>query len=134
MIWFTRKNVVSIGKEKIEIKPVKLEAAIKLVLILGRYIPLLESKWPEFEAALSNTTGKRPEILSALIHSLSGDMQRSPGDMMQVLSLLTDKPIEWVAKNVTAQDFLKALPVIDKVNRFDKIFMVAKTVVRFEYG
>ncbi len=132
--WLTKKDIITIGKEQIRLKPVRLEAAIELILIIAPYIPLLEKTWPEFEAALNSTNGKRPEVLSSLIQVLVGEMQQSPGDITKVFSILVDKPIEWVAQNATGQDIFAALPILDRVNRFDKIFLAAQHIVRFEDG
>lgn len=129
---FFTKNTIKLSNQKIKITPIRLEPFIELTLLIAPYIPLIEREWPNFQAGLSLTNGKRPEVLSALFRALATEMKNAPGDIIKILSLLIDKPIEWTVQNVTAQDILAALPIIDKVNGFDKILLASKQMVRFE--
>lgn len=131
MTWFT-KNTIKLGNQRLKVSPIRLEPFIELTLLIAPYIPLVEREWPNFQTGLNLTNGKRPEMLSALFRALATEMKNAPGDMVKIVSLLIDKPIEWTAQNVTAEDILKALPIIDKVNGLDKIFIAAKQMIRYE--
>jgi len=122
---FTKKNIVVLGDEKIEVKPIGLENAIKFVLLIGPYLVLIDDFKPQFEQALkTNDAG----LISALLHSLVGEMQKTPGDIVKMVSLLINKPVEWIALNVTAQEIMEALPVLDKINDFGALLIAAQNL------
>jgi hypothetical protein len=124
-------DTVSIGGEDIELKPLGLESAIELLLILAPYIPLIENAWPKFQDSLVNKNGKRPELLSAVFRNLAAEMQQAPGDMVKVMAILLDKPVEWIAQEATGQELLEALPTIDKVNELHKILPLLRQMVSY---
>ena len=128
-----RTDTVTIGGEVIEIKPLRLEPAIELVLLLSPYLPLLERKWATFQNALG-ASPDRPEVLSALFRALAGEMQKAPGDMVRIVALLVDRPIEWVAQNATGGDLFAAFPVFNKVNEFENVLSICQRMVRFDNG
>lgn len=122
---FIKKNIVVLGNEKIEVKPIGLENAIKFVLLIGPYLVLIDDFRPQFEQALkTNDAG----LISALLHSLVSEMQKTPGDIVKMVSLLIDKPVEWIALNVTAQEIMDVLPVLDKVNDFGALLVAAQNL------
>lgn len=126
-----KDNTISIGGQEVELKPLALEPAIELTLILAPYVPLIERSWPEFQQALSDTDGKRPELLSAIFRTLAGEMQQAPGDMLKAMALLLDKPLEWVAREATGRELLEALPEIDRVNELHKILPILRQMVSY---
>lgn len=122
---FIKKNIVVLGNEKIEVKSIGLENAIKFVLLIGPYLVLIDDFRPQFEQALkTNDAG----LISALLHSLVSEMQKTPGDIVKMVSLLIDKPVEWIALNVTAQEIMDALPVLDKANDFGALLVAAQNL------
>jgi hypothetical protein len=116
---FTRKkqSTVIIGGEKVPIKPLSLKAALEFILLLSPHLSLIERHWGEFQRALSGS-GKRPQILQAIFSALREEMQKTPGDMIKALGILLDRDPEWLAQNITAREFVEALPVLDEVNDF----------------
>ena len=127
-----KADTVTIGGEVIEIKPLRLEPAVELVLLVSPYLPSLEKRWPEFQAGLTLTDGLRPSVLSGIFRALSQEMKEAPGDMVKMVALLLDRPLEWVAQTATGAEILQALPIIDKVNRFDKILLALRGMARYE--
>lgn len=113
------------GGQKIEVKPIGLENAIELVLLIMPYLVMIEDFKPQFEQALkTNDNG----LLSAMLKSLAKDMKKSPGDIVKMVSLLTGKPIEWIAIFATGEEVVKAFPVFDRVNDFRALLSVFQDV------
>lgn len=127
-------HTIKFSNEEIEIKPLSLENCIALLLLMSPHIAQLERHWPEINNALKNTSGDRPQILFHTFIILRHELSSLPGDISKVMALLLDKDIEWVAKNVRAQEFLEALPILDKVNDFRQLWQLSKALgVKIRY-
>lgn len=128
-------NYVTIGHERIEVKPLTLENALSLILLLSPHISLIETKWPEFKQALDSTNGKRPQLLRAVFLSLRDEMIMFPGDVTRAFALLLNRDLEWTATHASAEDFVNALPVLDNVNNFVALWKTAKSLgLSVKYG
>lgn len=122
------ENRIELGGEQVEIKPLPLEAALSLIVLLAPHLALLESHWGEFRRILETTDGRRPQLLSALFVALRGEMSQFPGDMVRAMAILLDKDIEWIATRCTAQDFIRVLPLLDRANNFRLLWESAKAL------
>ncbi len=132
---FTRKPSVVVGGEHLPIKPLTLENAIRLLLLLAPYLVLIEGRWPEIRRALATTNGQRPALLSTIFRELSDRMREAPGDMTRALGLLLDKDPAWLAGRITATEFVAALPVLDEVNDLTALWEAAGALgIRARYG
>ena len=97
-------------------KPVGLENALRLALLLAPHLARIEDHWPEVKAALETTDGTRPDLLTAVFMGLRDELTGTPGDMTRALALLLDMEPELLADQITAQEFVAALPVLDEIN------------------
>lgn len=122
----SKKNLIELGREQVEIKPLSLEAALSLIVLLAPHLALLEAHWSEFRRILETTDGRRPQLLSALFVALRGEMSRFPGDMVRAMAILLDKEPEWIATHLSPQDFIRLLPLLDKANDFKTLWESAK--------
>ena len=129
MAWFGKKRVdtVIVGGEKIEVGPVGVGEALEIVAILLPYIPYLENRIPELNAAFKNTRANRPQVLSSTIRLLLDEMKNAPGTAVKVFSLLIRRNPEWVAVRVTPKEFIEALVKLDKINNFYELAMLIKS-------
>lgn len=123
MTWFIKKmfarkhkHWVTLGGQCIEVKPMNLENCLSLLLRLGPYLATIERYLPDIRAALREDTGRRPDLLSAGMRALAGDMQAAPGDITRAVALLAGVAPEWLAANATAEEIVKALPALGKAN------------------
>lgn len=130
-----RKRYVTIGDQKIEVKPLTLENSLKLFLLIGPYLAHLEDKWPLIAQALATTNGTRPKLLETLFTQLRNDLAFAPGAIVQAFALLIDRDIGWIAERATARDLLEAWPTLDRVNDFAGLFAAVKALgVVVKYG
>lgn len=121
---FTKqKNAVTIKGETFSPQPLDLEEALTLLLLLAPYVAMIENHLAEFQTALKDTAGDRPRLLSALLRTLSSDIQ--PADITRVFALLLHKPPEWF-RGIKPLELVEALPVLDDVNDFNEIFTLVR--------
>lgn len=107
----------------IEVKPLSLESALRLTLLLGPHLGRVERYWPHLQKAAGN--GK---LLEALLKELVKEMAFAPGDIVTAYSLLLDMPPEWIAVNGSARELIEALPLLDEVNDFKGLFQAARAL------
>lgn len=122
------ENLVKFGDEEIEINPLSLENCLKLLMLMSPHIVQLEHHWPEIDNALKSTDGSRSQVLFHTFIILRHELAGLPGDISKTIALLLDKDVEWVARNVKAQEFLEALPVLDRVNDFRQLWQLSKAL------
>jgi len=128
--WFNKhkNNSVTLGGQSYEPKPLSMESALELLLLLSPYIALIEGRWPEFQAALKNTGGLRGGLLFAFFRTVREDMFALPGDFTKAVALLTGAdPVE-LAKAATAEELIIALPELDKIHNFSALYETAKSI------
>jgi hypothetical protein len=113
---FARKHHVVLGGRRIVVRPMNLEHCLELALLLAPYVGAVERYLPDLRAALKDTSGRRPDLLSAGLRVLAGDMQAAPGDITRAVALLAGVDAEWLAANATAAEIVKALPVLGEAN------------------
>lgn len=123
---FTKK--VRLGGKRVVIGPLSLENALKLILLLAPYLALAENKMPEIKRALATTGGQRPQLFSTVFRVLRNEMAQFPGDMTHALALLTGKDASWIAGNVTAREFVEALPILDEINDLAGLFWAVQAL------
>jgi hypothetical protein len=113
-IWPGKKSpTTEIGGVTLEIKPLSLENALRLALLLAPHIARLEQYWPHLKQATENG-----RLLEVILKDLGKELQFAPGDIVTAYSLLLDMPPEWVAVNASAKELIGVLPVLDEVNGF----------------
>lgn len=116
------RNRVAIGGKWHSIKPITLENALKLGLLLAPYLGAIERHWTQFQRAMGDSGGNRMLLLTATLVSLRDEMQDAPGALSSAMGLLLDLPPTEVADRMTAQEFVDALPVLDKVNNLQGLY------------
>lgn len=124
--YITKANSIKLGGETIEVKPLTLENSLRLILLLAPYIVAVEHRWSEIKAALESTNGTRPQLLQTVFMQLYNELAFAPGVVVQALSILIDRNIEWVAINVRAEDLIRAWPTLDRVNAFASLWMAVR--------
>lgn len=92
-----------------------LENALNLALLLAPYLGHIQQRWPELRVAYEARDG---DLLTALFTALRDELAAMPGDMVRAMALLTGLDVGWIAANVTAREFVQALPALDRVNDF----------------
>lgn len=95
---------------------------------MSPHIVRLEQHWPEIDNAFKSSDGTRPQVLFHTFIILRHEMASLPGDISKAMVLLLGKDIKWVAQNVKAQEFLEALPVLDRVNDFKQLWQLSKAL------
>ena len=119
-------NTIRLGNEDIKVKPLTLENSLKLILLLSPYIAKIESKWPRLVAALETTNCTRPKLLELLLAELQQDLAFAPGVVVDAFALCLNTEMEFVARYASAEDLVKALPVLDSVNDFRSLWYICK--------
>lgn len=139
MHWLTRlgrkKRFVVLGGERIPVKPLGLEAALELALLLAPYVAGIERHLPELKAALEATNGRRPQLLTAAVRALVGEMRTCPGDLTRAVALLVGREPEWVALHALPTEVVQVLPVLDEANDFGALLEAIRglgLVARYE--
>lgn len=121
-------NTIELGGETIEVKPLTLENAMRLILLLAPYIARVESKWPRLVAALEATNGTRPKLLELLLIEWRQDLAFAPWDLIQAFGLCLNVGPEFIAEHAGAIDLIKAIPILDSVNDFKSLFLACKAL------
>jgi hypothetical protein len=107
----------------VEIKPLNLESALRLALLMAPHIVRLERYWPHLKKARGD--GK---LLEAILKDLGKELAFAPGDIATAYSLLLDMPPEWIAVNASAKELIEVLPVLDQVNDFRGLFEAVRAL------
>lgn len=128
-IWPEKPSLtIELGGEKIEVKPLTLENAMRLVLLLSPYILAVEHRWPELQWALEATNGTRPQLLQTIFMQLHGELAFTPGVITQALAICLNVDPEFIARNAKAEDLVRALPMLDAVNDFRSLWAEVKAL------
>jgi len=93
-----------------------LEDCLRFVLLVGPHVATVERALPDIRAALKDASGRRPDLLSAALGALAGEMQSAPGDLTRAVALLAGREPEWIATNATAAEVVRALPALSRAN------------------
>lgn len=128
---FNRKkpnNTIKLGGETIEVRPLCLESCLRLALLLAPHIAKVETRWPEIKEALETTNGTRPQLLETVFTRLYEELSFAPSDVVTALALLLDRDIEFVARQATAMDLVKAWPTLDRVNNFKELWQACRSL------
>lgn len=118
-----RLYTTKIGGVTLEIKPLSLENALRLALLLGPHLGRIERRLPQLKQAVG-----QGRILEALLRDLAQELAFAPGDIVTAYSLLLDMPPEWIAVNGSAKELIEALPELDRVNDFRGLFQAVKAL------
>jgi hypothetical protein len=120
-MWPFRKNkpFVKIGGQRVEIKPLSLQDTITLALLMMPYWPILDEHLPHLEHALIN---KDRPLLVGIFTVLRDEMRKIPGDITKAVALLAGLDAKWVAQNATAAEIVEALPALDQVHDFGRLW------------
>src|SRR5688572_24519615 len=120
----SRLHITKIGGVELELKPLSLENALRLALLLGPHIARIERYWPHLQSAAGNG-----RLLETLLRDLGKELQPAPGDIVTAYALLLDMPPEWIAVNAPAKDLIEALPLLDEINDFRSLFQAVNQLV-----
>lgn len=119
----SKKPTITLGGEKIEIYPIPLQTAVELILLMAPYWPILEDYLPRIDAAMAT---KNKPLLSEIFFTLRGKMQETPGDITKAVALLAGVDPVWLAQNGTAQEIVSALPALDKIHNFSRLWKILR--------
>jgi hypothetical protein len=118
-----RKIYIDIGNERLEINPLTLPQTLELILLLSPYWPLLEANIQDIEAAIAdNNKG----FLSVIFFTLRDEMKKLPGDITKLIAILIGVEPEWLARNGTAEQIIKALPTLDKAHDLGRLWRIMR--------
>lgn len=130
-----RKKYITLGGKRIEVKPLSLENALALFLLLSPYLPLIEQYLPQIQNALKDKSGDRPGALSTILFAFRGEMRNSPGDLGKTMAILAGVDPAWLAQNGTAEEMMRALPVLDEVHNIGRLWKVIRELgIIIKYG
>jgi len=115
---------VTVGGEQVEIRPLDLETACEVLILISPYLVLLEDYLPDIQKALD--APDRPRLLQVSFVRLRREMKDFPGDTTRFLALLLDKDPSWIAKKVEPAEVLEALGTIDRVNSLTEMYRLGK--------
>lgn len=118
-----RSPTIKMGGVTLEIKPLGLENALRLALMLAPHVARIERRLPQIKQAVG-----QGRLLEALLKELAQELQFAPGDIVMAYALLLDMPPEWIAVNGSAKELIEALPVLDQVNDFKGLFQAVKAL------
>lgn len=123
-MWSRRKTpTVTLGGKKIEVNPLNIRNAVELTLLMAPYWPILDQHLPNLEHALMESD--RP-LLVGIFTVLRQEMAQMPGDTVKAVALLVGVEPEWIAKNATAAELVAALPTLDRVHDFGRLWRLLK--------
>lgn len=118
-----KKNVVRLGGEWVEVKPLTLPRVIELSLLLAPYWPVLEAESPTID---KNIRRNSKPVLMQIFLTLRESMLDTPGDITKVVAILAGVDPVWLATNGTAIEILGALPILDRVHNFKRLWRVVR--------
>lgn len=110
---------VKIGDGRVAVRPVGIEGAIRLALLIAPYMATFQRYSGEISAAVAldhRRNGNEPSTLRAVVTAMTQDLEHAPGDVIEIVSIFLDQEPEWVAQNATAAQVVAALPAIDAAN------------------
>lgn len=119
----TPSPTTEIGGVTLEIKPLSLENALRLALLLGPHLGRIERRLPQLKQAVG-----QGRVLEALLRDLAQELAFAPGDIVTAYSLLLGMPPEWIAVNGSARELIELLPELDRVNDFRGLFQAVKAL------
>ncbi len=122
-----KKPQVKIGQTHVELKPLELEQAISLALLMAPHLAVIEMRLPDIRRSLANAEGRRPQLLRSIFIALRDELAEMPGDVFEAFALLLHKDRTWLAEqSVSAADLIEALPALDQVNDFSSLWGVMR--------
>ena len=114
---------VTIGGECIAVRPMGLEDALKVLLLIAPYIGALDRYLPMLAKALQEKTApERRGFLKVVVTAMADEMEQAPGDVTKVVALLLGRDPEWVARNALPEEIVRALTTFDEANDFRSLF------------
>lgn len=108
---------IKIGGVEIEVKPLTLENALRLTLLLAPHLGQIERRLPQIRQAVDNG-----RLLETLLRDLAQELAFAPGDIVTAYSLLLNVPQEWIAQEATARELIESLAILDEINDFRGLF------------
>jgi hypothetical protein len=123
-----RQDYVILGGKSHKLRPMGVEAAMEFTLVVLPHIAVIDAYLPGFHSAMATYPKDRPALLKSLFFALSGEMQKAPGDITKGLALLFGLDESYLAKNVTPQEVMEALPIADRLNGFQALYEAAKVL------
>ncbi len=120
-----KKVQVKIGQTHVDLKPLELEQAISLALLMAPHLAVIEMRLPEIRRSLANAEGRRPQLLRSIFIEMRDELAEMPGDVFEAFALLLHKDRTWLAEQgVSAADLIEALPSLDQINDFSSLWTV----------
>lgn len=127
------ERTLKINDDRIALRPLSLEQTMALAIHLSPYIPLLEKYLPEIKRAFHDTSGNRPGLLFFVFQQLRGELEQAPADVVKFVAILLNRPVEWVAENVTAAQIVGIIKELDSAYDFKAIWESAQLWATFRY-
>lgn len=130
----THVDTVTLGGQKIAIKPMGMQATLEFCQILLPHFATIERYWPEIQESIASQSTSRPILLKSLFMAISEELRDSPGDITRGLALLFGLSERFIAEKVRPVEVLEALPVVDRLNGLQLIYQSAKALRLIEGG
>jgi hypothetical protein len=122
-------TTIEIGGVTIEVKPLSLENALRLAMLLGPHLARVQRHLPKLKEAAGSG-----RLLEMMLKNLAGELYLAPGDIVTAYSLLLNMPPEWIAINASAKELIEALPLLDSVNDFRPLFQIVSQLGILDNG
>jgi hypothetical protein len=122
-------TTIEIGGVELEVKPLSLENALRLALLLGPHLARVQRHLPKLKEAAGSG-----RLLEMMLKNLAGELYLAPGDIVTAYSLLLNMPPEWIAVNASAKELIEALPLLDSVNDFRSLFQTVSQLGILDNG
>jgi hypothetical protein len=114
-----RKHNVIIGGKKHSIRPMTAIEAVKLIVLLAPYAPVISTMWQQNRKQLERQT------LTAVMRGLAQALKPFPDDFVAAFAMMVGLSPDEVAIRCTALELWSALPVLDRANDFKGLYRAA---------
>lgn len=122
-------QVVIIGGESVEVRPMDLEGTCQLLVLSAPYTILLAEYLPDIRESMDAPDS--PRLLQTIFMRMRHEIQAFPGDLTKALAIMLDREPEWVAQQASPAEIFAALPVLDRVNGFTELYQLSN---QFRFG
>lgn len=111
-----RKRIIKISGQTLTIEPLNIKEFFELFILISPYLALFEDKWVEIKKIFRSRN--RSNALSNFFILFRRELTNFPDDVIKLFSILLKKDSNWIVENISPNDMIRILPVLDRVNNF----------------
>lgn len=111
-----RKRTMTVNGQTLTIEPLNIKEFFELFILVSPYLALFEDKWVEIKKIFRSRN--RSNALSNFFMLFRRELTNFPDDVIKLFSILLKKDSNWIIENISPNDMIKILPVLDRVNNF----------------